>query len=582
MMLTTGTVLQNRYRIVSLLGQGGMGAVYRAWDMRLNISVAVKEMVPQPGIDPQTLAQLRQQFYQEAQVLARLDHPNLVRVTDYFEEWGNAYLVMNFVEGQSLADLIAARGPLPEAQVLDWARQLLDALAYCHAQGVVHRDIKPQNIIIRADGRPILVDFGLVKLWDPRDPRTRTVVRAMGTPEYAPPEQWGMGHTDPRSDLYSLGATLYHALTGKVPPIATDRIAEPRVFAPPRSINPYLRPETERAILQAMELAKDARWSSAAEMVAALGAPAAGPTPALNQPISVQNIARLKQLQLVYLGAVVNQVAFSPDGHLLAVASSLGLHLYNAEKLAKVRFISTVAWLNSVAFSPDGRLLAFASDDCMVKIWDVTTGQERRTLSGHTARVLSVAFSPDSCLIASASDDCMVKIWDMATGKERRTIRGHTFGMSSVAFSPDGRLLASASADGTVKIWNVVTSQELRALCGHTASVRSVAFSPDSCLIASGSWDNTVKIWDVERGQEQHTLSGHTHELNSVAFSPDGHLLASASWDGTVKIWDVATGQELHTLTEHAAAVLSVTFSPDGRFLASASRDGTVLLWEVR
>jgi serine/threonine-protein kinase len=247
--------------------------------MRLNIHVAVKEMVPQPGLDPQTLAQLRQQFYQEAQVLARLDHPNLVRVTDYFEEWGNAYLVMNFVEGQSLADRIAARGPLPEAQVLDWARQLLDALAYCHAQGVVHRDIKPQNIIIRADGRPILVDFGLVKLWDPRDPRTRTVVRAMGTPEYAPPEQWGAGHTDPRSDLYSLGATLYHALTGQAPATATDRTADPRILAPPRSINPSLRPETERAILRAMELAKDARWGSAAEMAAALSASAAAPAP---------------------------------------------------------------------------------------------------------------------------------------------------------------------------------------------------------------------------------------------------------------------------------------------------------------
>ena len=119
----------------------------------------------------------------------------------YFEEWGNAYLVIDFVEGQSLADRIAARGPLPEAQVLDWARQLLDALAYCHAQGVVHRDIKPQNIIIRPDGRPVLVDFGLVKLWDPRDPRTRTVVRAMGTPEYAPPEQWGAGHTSPDKRL---------------------------------------------------------------------------------------------------------------------------------------------------------------------------------------------------------------------------------------------------------------------------------------------------------------------------------------------------------------------------------------------
>jgi len=269
-MLTPGTVLQNRYRTVSLLGQGGMGAVYRAWDLRLNIPVAVKEMIPQPGIDPQTLAQLRQQFYQEAQVLARLNHPNLVRVTDYFEEWGNAYLVMDFVEGQSLADLIAARGPLPEAQMLDWARQLLDALAYCHAQGVVHRDIKPQNIIIRADGRPILVDFGLVKLWDPRRPETQHIVRGVGTYEFASPEHFHLGgqHTSPRSDLYSLGATLYYALTGQEPPSAIDRWAQQIPLYLPRGSQ--VLSQLTSVILRAMELDPNHRFADARQMQAAL------------------------------------------------------------------------------------------------------------------------------------------------------------------------------------------------------------------------------------------------------------------------------------------------------------------------
>jgi serine/threonine-protein kinase len=248
-----------------------MGAVYRAWDNRLNIPVAIKEMIPQPGLATQMLDALRHQFRQEATILAQLTHPNLVRVSDFFEEGGNAYLVMEFVEGRSLADLIATYGPLPEAQVLDWASQLLDALAYCHARGVIHRDIKPQNIIIRADGRPVLVDFGLVKLWDPRDPRTQTVIRAMGTPEYAPPEQYGVaGHTDPRSDLYSLGATLYHALTGQAPPAATDRIVNPSALQPPRRIAPQVSPSTEAAILRALALQPEARFQSAAEMRAAL------------------------------------------------------------------------------------------------------------------------------------------------------------------------------------------------------------------------------------------------------------------------------------------------------------------------
>ncbi|OQY24818.1 MAG: hypothetical protein B6I35_00740 [Anaerolineaceae bacterium 4572_32.2] len=146
----------------------------------LNIPVALKEMTPAPQADSRTLAQLRQQFKREAQVVAGLDHPNLVRVTDYFS-WGESEcLVMNFVEGGSLAERIQREGALPEAQVLEWARQLLDALAYCHARGVIHRDIKPLNVIITPENKPVLVDFGLVKLWDPRDPRTQTVVRAIG------------------------------------------------------------------------------------------------------------------------------------------------------------------------------------------------------------------------------------------------------------------------------------------------------------------------------------------------------------------------------------------------------------------
>ncbi|MEA3341961.1 MAG: serine/threonine-protein kinase, partial [Chloroflexota bacterium] len=236
MPLSKGVILQNRYRIASPLGQGGMGAVYRAWHLKLNAPVAIKEMIPQPGLDAQSLAQLRQQFQHEAQVLARLSHPHLVRVSDFFEDQGNAYLVMDFIEGKSLADRIEQEGALPESLVLGWAGQLLEAMAYCHGRGVIHRDIKPQNVVITPEGEAVLVDFGLVKLWDPNDPRTRTAMRGMGTPEYAPPEQYSahLGHTDPRSDIYSLGATRYHALAGQAPLAATDRIAAPEQFVPVR------------------------------------------------------------------------------------------------------------------------------------------------------------------------------------------------------------------------------------------------------------------------------------------------------------------------------------------------------------
>ena len=268
MTLAKGQVFGGRYRIVSLLGQGGMGAVYRAWDTRLNVPIALKEMTPQPGLDPRALAQLRQQFQQEATVLARLYHPNLVRVSDFFEDRDNVYLVMNFVEGESLADRIARQGALSEDVVLAWADQLLDALSYCHAHGVIHRDVKPQNVLLTPQDQAVLVDFGLVKLWDPRDPHTRTAIRAMGTPEYAPPEQYDAdaGHTDARSDIYSLGATLYHALTGQVPPTATRRIVDPSALKPVQVLKPGVRPHIEATLMRALELQPKARFQSATEM----------------------------------------------------------------------------------------------------------------------------------------------------------------------------------------------------------------------------------------------------------------------------------------------------------------------------
>ncbi len=276
MPLKAEQILQHRYRIIAPLKSGGMGTIHRARDVRLDIPVAVKEMTHQPDLASETLSQLRRQFRQEATVLARLDHPNLVGVTDFFEENGNAYLVMKLIKGENLAERIERQGAQPEKEVLTWGDQLLDALAYCHEQGVLHRDIKPHNVIIRPNGQIVLVDFGLVKLWDPQAPGTQTVVRGSGTPEYAPPEQYdirGAGHTDPRTDIYSLGATLYHALIGTAPPTATQRIVNPAALTSVRAVNPHTSPHVESALMKALELRPDTRFQSIAEMQSAMKTP---------------------------------------------------------------------------------------------------------------------------------------------------------------------------------------------------------------------------------------------------------------------------------------------------------------------
>jgi serine/threonine protein kinase len=288
MPLVPGQVIHGRYRVIALLSsQGGMSAVYEVMDNTLNIRCALKEMLPYPGTSGSALPELREQFQQEARLLASLRHPNLPRVSDHFEEDGNAYLVMDFIYGRRLDEVVAQEGGLTEDEVLDWARQLIEALAHCHEQGVIHRDVKPQNVIITWQGQAILVDFGLAKLVDPDDPHTRTVMRGLGTPEYAPPEQYDTrkGGTDPRTDIYSLGATLYHALAGAPPPTATERVVDPEILVPVRQSRDDVSEVTDQVLMKAMALRPPYRFQSIAEMYQALfGSPL--PTQAKTESIA--------------------------------------------------------------------------------------------------------------------------------------------------------------------------------------------------------------------------------------------------------------------------------------------------------
>jgi serine/threonine-protein kinase len=280
--LAPGTILRERYQIVELVGRGGMGATYRAEDLRLEGRFcALKEAMPDPDASPAELQQSREQFYQEASTLARLDHPNLPKVSDHFSEDDRDYLVMDFVPGQDLQEMLnnsmREGSPLPEKQVLAWADQLCSALAYMHAQAppVLHRDIKPSNIKITPAGNVKLVDFGLVKVLVPDDQRTITVVQGRGTVQYTPLEQYGgdTGHTDARSDIYSLGATLYHLLTGQPPLDAKERFLKPGSLPSPRSLNPEISPQTEQAILWCLAMHPSERPADITELQAQLLAP---------------------------------------------------------------------------------------------------------------------------------------------------------------------------------------------------------------------------------------------------------------------------------------------------------------------
>jgi hypothetical protein len=266
MTLSIGQVVDNRYRIVKLLGQGGFGAVYEAWDTRLERPCALKENLA-------SYPEAEKQFGKEATILANLNHPNLPRVIDHFTVPGQGqYLVMDFVEGEDLQQMLDRRGPLPEDEVLPWIAQTCDALAYLHGQSqpVIHRDVKPANIKIAPDGHPMLVDFGIAKLYDPAL-RTTLGARAI-TPGYSPPEQYGHARTDIRSDIYSLGATLYALLTGEEPADSVERLIGAAVLTPPKQLNPLISEPVARVIMKALAAEPAQRFQSADEFKRALTA----------------------------------------------------------------------------------------------------------------------------------------------------------------------------------------------------------------------------------------------------------------------------------------------------------------------
>ena len=265
-MLDKDTMLQDRYRIVEPLGGGGMGQVYLAHDTRLaDKPRAIKELVPDPHASSEEQEQAAVQFHQEAAVLAHLSHPHLPDVSDYFEENDRFYLVMDYIEGETLEmKLVASEGGISPDLVIEWAIQLCDVLDYLHDQDppVIFRDMKPANVMITSDGELRVIDFGVARLFDPTK---RTDTLKMGTAGYAPPEQYaGQGQTTPRSDVYALGATLHELLTG------VDPTAQPFVFTPPRQLNGAVSPSLSDAVMRAVSLDPGDRFPSASAMKQAL------------------------------------------------------------------------------------------------------------------------------------------------------------------------------------------------------------------------------------------------------------------------------------------------------------------------
>ena len=602
------------FEVRRVVGRGGMGVVLHGFDTHLQRDVALKILDPQLAHN----TTMRQRFCREARAAAAVSHDNLVAIyqVDEATNSGLPFLIMQLVNGESLEQRLRRVGKLAPMEVARIGMQAAAGLASAHASGLIHRDIKPGNILIEENTEKVrLTDFGLARAAEDMK-LTRTGFVA-GTPLYMAPEQARGDEIDARVDLFSLGSVLYECLAGvpafdgKTPLAVLRRVAD-ETPTPLSKINPDV-PDWLEDLIEGL-LAKDPadRFQTAAEVAEIISThlqatmTGEGSTDKCLLTRSSPRLRRKRMqvcwkqvamlLSLFTAGVAVGGFGvwglIPPTTNVAREPAAPGTPSPTPDvdpgppPKAILPAKSGAIW--SVALSKDGGTLVMGIENGRVSLWNVTTRQLRYDLHpendeqapAHKGPVWALDFTPDGKQLVSASDDGTIKLWNLETGKQEKSIPVGT-PVRAAAISPNGAYVAIGDRFGDVTVFDLAT-ESVMLQYKQESTVNGVAFSPDSLTIASVSTNKTVVLYEIAGQRKRFDLPGHTGPVYGLSFSPDGQQLATASWDQSVILWDLQSGTATTTINAHEEGVWAVQYSPNGELLATAGQDGTTKLWSVR
>ncbi|MEO2020870.1 MAG: protein kinase, partial [Pirellulaceae bacterium] len=601
------------YELLEEIARGGMGVVYKARQVSLNRIVALKMILAGQLASEEDV----RRFRSEAEAAANLQHPSIVRIYEVGTIDGQHYFSMDFIEGHSLADQ-AVLEPMEMEEAARLVSQVATAIEYAHQQGILHRDLKPHNVLMDAKNQPWVTDFGLAKRIEGQSDLTGTG-QVLGTPSYMPPEQAcaDAAAVGPTSDVYSLGAILYELVTARPPfkaqtPLDTLLQVLGEEPVAPHSLNGSVPVDLETIILKCLEKDPRRRYQSAQELAEELGRYLAG-EPIQARPIGQWERAwrwcrRKPTLAALYGTAATLMLILGIGGTMVAVQqsrnarqeTSLRQQADGATKKATQNLL--VAETERKRANQEAAS-ARSSNEKATRNLQVAEGERKRANREATAAQDSAEEARRNLRIAEQylyhaymlqaridwkernlnrlaqtldqfQDDEVLKsfewhYWKSLLESDAVTLQGHDGPVRGVVCSPDGKWLASAGADQAIKIWQANTGQLKATLRGHEKTIRGLSFSHDGLRLASASEDRSVRIWDILAGKELQALAGHKGYVTSVSFHPDGKHVVSGSSDRTVKIWDLDTREVMKTISGYKGQVTSVCYSLDGGVLAA-------------